>query len=54
MQKKYLHSKADQREQFKDFFNQNLMNENSYLRSQILSLTPYNEKLSLECAILRT
>jgi hypothetical protein len=29
------------------------MAENAKLKSKILSLTPYNEKLALECATLR-
>ena len=38
---------------FKHFYKQDLLNENEHLRATILNLTPYNEKLSIEVAVLR-
>lgn len=38
---------------FKHFYKQDLLHENQLLRSQILNLTPYNEKLALETATLK-
>jgi hypothetical protein len=51
---RYLHTKPNLKEEFKQFYNEDLLNENQYLRARILSLTPYNEKLALECGILRS
>jgi hypothetical protein len=51
---RYLHTKPALKEEFKHFYHEDLLNENQYLRTRILSLTPYNEKLALECGILRT
>ena len=51
--KKYLHSKKPLADEFKHFYKEDLLTENQHLRERILSLTPYNEKLALECAIFR-
>lgn len=51
---RFLHTKPTLKEEFKSFYNEDLLNENQYLRARILSLTPYNEQLALECGILRS
>eukprot|EP00347_Sterkiella_histriomuscorum_P009187 403342191 len=51
--KKFLHSKKQMADDFKHFYKQDLLQENQSLRTQILNLTPYNEKLSLEVATLK-
>ncbi|CDW81066.1 UNKNOWN [Stylonychia lemnae] len=51
--KKFLHSKKAMADDFKHFYKEDLINENQFLRSQILTLTPYNEALALEIATLK-
>ena len=53
MLKKFLHSKKQMADDFKHFYKQDLLNENEHLRATLLTLSPYNEKLSIEVSVLR-
>ncbi len=52
--KKFMSTKKSMTEAFQDFYQSDLLAENAQLKSKLLSLSPYNEKLALECATLRT
>ena len=52
--KKFMSTKKSMSEAFQEFYQSDLLAENAQLKSKILSLTPYNEKLALQCATLRT
>ena len=45
--KKFMSSKKSMSEAFQEFYQSDLLAENASLKSKILSLTPYNEKLAL-------
>jgi len=53
MLKKFLNSKKELSEEFRKFYKADLLAENTYLKTKIAKLTPYNDMLSLEVSLLR-